>query len=79
MTIAAPLTFDFINSTVLAALTAKEATLKTSIQTVGTDASPVQLLDLQQQVQAWTIMAQIQGTIVKEVSDAMKSAIQKAG
>lgn len=79
MTIAAPLTFDFINSTVLAALTAKEATLKTSIQTVGTDASPVQLLDLQQQVQAWTIMAQIQGTIVKEVADAMKSAIQKAG
>lgn len=79
MTIAAPLTFDFINSTVLAALTAKEATLKTSIQTVGTDASPAQLLDLQQQVQAWTIMAQIQGTIVKEVADAMKSAIQKAG
>ena len=79
MTIAAPLTFDYINSTVLAALTAKEATLMTSIQAAGANASPVQLLDLQQQVSTWTIMVQIQGTIVKEVSDAMKSAIQKAG
>lgn len=73
------LTFDYINSTVLAALNNREVQLRAAIQTTGNNPSTVQLLDLQQQVQQWTMMAQIQGTLAKEISDAMKGVIQKAG
>lgn len=73
------LTFDYINSTVLAALNNREVQLRAAIQSTGNNPSTVQLLDLQQQVQQWTMMAQIQGTLAKEISDAMKGVIQKAG
>jgi type III secretion protein F len=73
------LTFDYINSTVLSALNNREVQLRAAIQSTGNNPSTVQLLDLQQQVQQWTMMAQIQGTLAKEISDAMKGVIQKAG
>lgn len=73
------LTFDYINSTVLKALNNREIELRTAIEKSGNSPSTVQLLDLQQQVQQWTMMAQIQGTLAKEISDAMKGVIQKAG
>ena len=73
------LTFDYINSTVLAALNNREVQLRAAIQSTGNNPSTVQLLDLQQQVQQWTMLAQIQGTLAKEISDAMKGVIQKAG
>lgn len=74
-----PLTFDYINTTVYRALSAKEATLMQKIQESGDQPSTMQLLELQQQVQQWTMMTQIQSTLVKEISDAMKGVIQKAG
>ena len=73
------LTFDYINSTVLKALNNREIELRTAIEKSGNSPFTVQLLDLQQQVQQWTMMAQIQGTLAKEISDAMKGVIQKAG
>lgn len=73
------LTFDYINNTVLTALNNREVKLRESILTAGNNPSTVALLDLQQQVQQWTMMAQIQGTLAKEISDAMKGVIQKAG
>ncbi len=73
------LTFDYINNTVLAALQSRETQLRSAIEQSGNNPSTVQLLDLQQQVQQWTLMAQIQGTLAKEISDAMKGVIQKAG
>ncbi|MEK0419026.1 MAG: hypothetical protein RI949_3032 [Pseudomonadota bacterium] len=73
------LTFDYINNTVLSALQSREVQLRSAIEKSGNNPSTVQLLDLQQQVQQWTMMAQIQGTLAKEISDAMKGVIQKAG
>lgn len=73
------LTFDYINNTVLAALNNREVQLRSAIEKSGNNPSTVQLLDLQQQVQQWTMMAQIQSTLTKEISDAMKGVIQKAG
>ena len=73
------LTFDYINNTVLSALNNREVQLRSAIEKSGNNPSTVQLLDLQQQVQQWTMMAQIQGTLTKEISDAMKGVIQKAG
>lgn len=73
------LTFDYINNTVASAVKAKEADLQTQISKLGTAPTTTDLLMLQQQVQQWTMMTQIQSTLVKEVSDAMKGVIQKAG
>ncbi len=73
------LSFDYINNTVLKALSNREVQLRSAIEKSGNEPTTVQLLDLQQQVQQWTMMAQIQGTLVKEISDAMKGVIQKAG
>jgi type III secretion protein F len=73
------LTFDYINSTVASAVRSKEQDLLNQIGGLSTNPTTQDLLLLQQQVQQWTMMTQIQSTLVKEVSDAMKGVIQKAG
>lgn len=73
-------TFDFINSSVASAVNSAEATLKTKVASLDpTNASPTELLLLQQDVSKWTLMTQIQSTLVKELSDTMKGIIQKSG
>lgn len=72
-------TFNFINNTVATALNQRETTLRDSITKVGNEPSSVQLLDLQQQVQQWTLMVSIQSTMAKQVGDSMREVIQKAG
>ena len=71
--------FDAVNNTMLVALNSREVQLRTAIEKAGSDPSTVVLLELQQQVQQWTMLTQIQSTLVKEISDAMKGVIQKAG
>ena len=73
------LTFDYINNTVGSVVTNAEADLKTRAASMNKDTSQAELLMLQQEVSKWTLMTQIQSTLVKEVSDAMKGVIQKAG
>ncbi|HZY20494.1 MAG TPA: EscF/YscF/HrpA family type III secretion system needle major subunit [Ramlibacter sp.] len=73
------LTFDYINNSVATAVQAKESSLQTRISGMGQNPTTTDLLLLQQEVQQWTMMTQIQSTLVKEVSDAMKGVIQKAG
>ena len=72
-------TLNFINNTVATALNQRETTLRDSITKVGNEPSSVQLLDLQQQVQQWTLMVSIQSTMAKQVGDSMREVIQKAG
>ena len=72
--------FDFINSSVSSVVNSAEATLRTTVASLDpTNTSPTQLLMLQQDVSKWTMMTQIQSTLVKELSDTMKGIIQKAG
>ena len=71
---------DFISQVGLQALTTRESTLRTAIQTVQSKDSPstVDMLDLQQQVQQWTTMIQVVSTLYKEVTDALKGVVQKS-
>jgi type III secretion protein F len=79
VTATSSLSFDYINTTVASAVRSKEAQLRDQIGGLGTEPTTGDLLMLQQQVQQWTMMTQIQSTLVKELSDAMKGIIQKAG
>lgn len=73
------ITIDYINNTVAVAVGNKEAALRTSISQMGDSPSTGDLLGLQQAVTQWTMMTQIQSTLVKEISDACKGIIQKSG
>lgn len=71
--------FDFINNSISKVVQSREAELKTQISALGANPTTSDLLNMQQQLQQWTMTTQIQSTLVKEISDAMKGIIQKAG
>ena len=71
--------FDFINNSISKEVQSREADLKTQISALGANPTTSDLLNMQQQLQQWTMTTQIQSTLVKEISDAMKGIIQKAG
>lgn len=73
------LTIDYIGNTVGKSMQSKETDLKGKIEALGDDPSAQDLLMVQQDVGEWTLLTQIQSTLVKEVADAMKGVIQKAG
>lgn len=72
------ITFNSINNSISQVTSRREADLQNTINNLGESPSTGDLLSLQQQVQQWTMFTQIQSTIVKEVSEAMKGVIQKA-
>ena len=74
------LNFEVVNSSIYNAVQAREAKLRTRIEEIGQDENPgsLDLLMMQQEIQQWSMMIQIQSTIVKELSDSMKGIIQKA-
>jgi len=71
-------TFSFINENVFNAVKSTESSLKSTINSLGSNPTTADLLMTQQGVQQWSLMVQIQSTITKEVGDAMKGVIQKA-
>ena len=73
------LSIDFIGTTVGKSTESAETKLKQEIEVLGDDPSAQDLIMLQQKVGEWTLMLQIESTLVKEVADAMKGVIQKAG
>jgi len=74
------LSFDYIGTTVANVVSSAQTSLQNRISSLDADsASPTDLLLLQQEVSKWTMMTEIQSTLVKELSDAMKGIIQKAG
>jgi type III secretion protein F len=75
------ISMGFVNSTVLQAYQAREQDLRTSItalQAKGADVSNLDLIALQQEIAQWTLFTQIQSSLTKEITDAMKGVIQKA-
>ncbi|HYC38084.1 MAG TPA: EscF/YscF/HrpA family type III secretion system needle major subunit [Usitatibacter sp.] len=72
------LTFDYLNSTVYNVVQNREQALLTQIGALGNSPTTAELLAMQQQIQQWTMLTQIQSTVVKEVGDALKGIIQKA-
>lgn len=75
------LSFESINSTVYNAVQSRENDLRSRIEAIGSQENPgsLDLLLMQQEVQQWSMMIQIQSTLVKELGDAMKGIVQKAG
>ena len=73
------LTFDYLNNSIGNVLQYKENDLRTLIGSLGANPTSADLLAMQQQVQQWTLVTQIQSTVVKEVADALKGIVQKTG
>lgn len=74
--------FGYINQHVYEGLRSQEANLRNTLESIGAkgdgNITPTDLIALQQQVQQWTMMVDIQSTITKQVSDSLRSVIQKA-
>ncbi|MEK7346558.1 MAG: EscF/YscF/HrpA family type III secretion system needle major subunit [Pseudomonadota bacterium] len=74
------LSLDYISNVGLNAVDAYETAIKAKFdQTRGTEVSTTTMLELQSMTQKWSLMTQIQSTLIKEISDAMKGVVQKAG
>jgi type III secretion apparatus needle protein len=74
------LSLDYITNMGLSSVDAYETQIKAKFdQTRGTDVSTTTMLELQSMTQKWSLLTQIQSTLIKEVSDAMKGVVQKAG
>mgnify|MGYP006185614185 CR=1 FL=1 len=74
------LSLDYITNVGLNSVDAFENQIKAKFdQTRGTDVSTTTMLELQSMTQKWSLLTQIQSTLIKEVSDAMKGVVQKAG
>jgi type III secretion protein F len=71
------LSFDYLNSSISTVVQNREQTLLGQIGSLGPSPTTADLLTLQQQVQSWTMLTQIQSTITKEVGDALKGIISK--
>ncbi|MGY6268532.1 EscF/YscF/HrpA family type III secretion system needle major subunit [Achromobacter denitrificans] len=76
------LNFNTINSTIYDSIRTQESNLRATLSSMRTNAdgsvSQAELLKMQQQVQQWTMMIDIQSTITKQVADSLKGVIQKS-
>jgi type III secretion protein F len=76
---ASSISADFITQVGSQALNTRESSLRAAIQQAsGQEVSTVDMLNLQQQVQQWSMLVQIISTVFKETTDAMKGVIQKS-
>ena len=73
------LSLDYINNIGMSALSNKEQALRATFADSTQELSTVKMLELQSQVQQWSLITSIQSTLAKEVSDTMKAVIQKSG
>ncbi len=73
------LSIDYITNIGLNAVDSYETQIKAKFdQASGADVSTTTMLELQSMTQKWSLMTQVQSTLIKEVSDAMKGVVQKA-
>lgn len=76
------LSLDHVNRTVYQGISAQEAKLRDTLARIGNadgSVSQTDMLRMQQEVQQWTMLIDVQSTITKQISDSIKSVIQKAG
>lgn len=76
------LNFNSVNSTIYDSIRSQESNLHTTLSNLRTNAdgsvSQADMLKMQQQVQQWTMLIEIQSTITKQIADSLKGVIQKA-
>jgi len=71
-------TFRSIGDTVGKVTANREVALQTTLKELGDSPSTFDMLKVQQEMQQWSMFTQIQSTVIKELSDALKGVIQKA-
>lgn len=74
------LTFNDISSSMGKASASVETSLRNKITSIqnSDNVTSADMLSLQADMQQWTMLTQIQSTVVKELGDTMKGVIQKA-
>jgi type III secretion protein F len=77
----ASLNFTNVNNTVYSAIQTQETQLNQTMQNISSSSnngtvSQAQMLELQQQINQWSMLVQIQSTIIKSISDSLKGVIQ---
>jgi type III secretion protein F len=76
------LNFNSVNSTIYDSIRSQESNLQTTLSNMRTNAdgsvSQADMLQMQQQIQQWTMLIEIQSTITKQIADSLKGVIQKA-
>lgn len=75
------LSLNHVNSTVFQGLRTQEARLRDTLAGIGNADGTVDqtdMLRMQQEIQQWSMLVDIQSTITKQISDSIKSVIQKA-
>jgi len=79
-TVGLSISADYINQIGVTALSNRETKLRSAIDTIAQKESPssADMLDLQQQVQQWSMMIQVVSTLAKEATDALKGVVQKS-
>lgn len=71
------LTFDSINNTIGQTLEVQQSELENFTSSMDpTDTAD--LLKMQQMMQEWTMLMELQSTLVKDIGDALKGIIQKS-
>lgn len=73
------ISFSSIGNTLYNAVQNKETALKTLMQTVGSNPTTTDLLTMQSAMNEWSMSIQLNSTMVKEYSDALKGIVQKIG
>jgi type III secretion protein F len=72
------LTFDTISNTVGQTLKVHQQELQSFTSSMD-PSNTADLLKMQQMMQEWTMLTQLQSTLVKDIGDALKGIIQKSG
>ncbi|MFY4257987.1 EscF/YscF/HrpA family type III secretion system needle major subunit [Achromobacter xylosoxidans] len=77
------ISYGYINDTISTGISAFESKLRSTMAAMADSGdgslTSQQMLQMQQQVQQWTIMVEIQSTITKQLADSLKSVVQKSG
>ncbi len=71
-------TLDAVYSTLMPRMKGTESSLNQLVNSMGPDPSTMDLLKLQGKMQEWTLAAQLNSSLIKELGDAMKGIVQKA-
>jgi type III secretion protein F len=68
-----------IEKTILPRLRSSENQMVALLDSLGPSATAQELLEAQTKMQQWSLQSQLQSSMVKEIGDALKGIVQKAG
>ncbi len=74
----AAFTLDAVYSSLMPRMKGTESSLNQLVNSMGPNHSTMDLLKLQGKMQEWTLAAQLNSALIKELGDAMKGIVQKA-